>query len=100
MLRKKANGAAGRARLSSTRHVETHGTVDRRAFLRNSGLAIGGLTAASALVTTRVQKAEAATPADGGKVEIRKSVCTHCSVGCTILAEVQNGVWIGQEPGF
>src|SRR3546814_8758900 len=27
-------------------------------------------------------------------------VCTHCSVGCTVMAEVQNGVWIGQEPGF
>ena len=101
MLRKKANGAAGRARLSSALHVESQGTVDRRAFLRNSGLAIGGLTAASALVAGRVQKAEAQTAGGGGSnVEIRKSVCTHCSVGCTILAEVQNGVWIGQEPGF
>ena len=33
-------------------------------------------------------------------VEIKKSVCTHCSVGCTVIAEVSNGVWIGQEPGF
>jgi len=101
MLRKKANGAAGRARLSSALRVETQGTVDRRSFLRNSGLAIGGLATASALVTTRVQKAEAQTAATAaGNVEIRKSVCTHCSVGCTILAEVQNGVWVGQEPGF
>ncbi|MCL4765219.1 MAG: formate dehydrogenase subunit alpha [Hyphomicrobiaceae bacterium] len=100
MLRKKANGAAGRARLSSALHVETHGTVDRRAFLRRSGLAIGGLAAASSLVTTRVQRAEAQSAAANSNVEIRKSVCTHCSVGCTILAEVQNGVWIGQEPGF
>jgi formate dehydrogenase major subunit len=29
-----------------------------------------------------------------------KSVCTHCSVGCTVMAEVQNGVWTGQEPGW
>src|SRR5690606_9827665 len=101
MLRKKANGAAGRARLSSALHVGSQGTVDRRAFLRNSGLTIGGLAAASSLVATRVQKAEAQTAeAGGGNVEIRKSVCTHCSVGCTILAEVQNGVWVGQEPGF
>ncbi|MBM3566297.1 MAG: formate dehydrogenase, partial [Alphaproteobacteria bacterium] len=27
-------------------------------------------------------------------------VCPHCSVGCTVIAEVQNGVWVGQEPGF
>ena len=32
--------------------------------------------------------------------QIKKSVCTHCSVGCTVIAEVQNGVWTGQEPGW
>ena len=31
---------------------------------------------------------------------IRKSVCTHCAVGCTVTAEVSNGVWIGQEPSW
>ena len=31
---------------------------------------------------------------------IRKSICTHCSVGCTVTAEVSNGVWVGQEPGW
>ena len=30
----------------------------------------------------------------------RKNVCTHCSVGCTVIAEVANGVWTGQEPGW
>ena len=33
-------------------------------------------------------------------VELKKSICTHCSVGCTVIAEVSNGVWIGQEPGW
>jgi formate dehydrogenase major subunit len=33
-------------------------------------------------------------------VKTVKSVCTHCSVGCTVIAEVQNGVWTGQEPGW
>jgi formate dehydrogenase major subunit len=45
-----------------------------------------------------VQKAAAAEA--NGNIEIRKSVCTHCSVGCTVLAEVAGGVWIGQEPGW
>jgi len=31
---------------------------------------------------------------------MKKTVCTHCSVGCTVMAEVQNGVWTGQEPGW
>ena len=26
-----------------------------------------------------------------------KTVCTACSVGCGIIAEVQNGVWVRQE---
>ncbi len=98
MLKKK-NGVANGSRLSSALAGMAEGAVDRRAFLRRSGLAIGGLAAATTLATGRVK---AATSADssGGQVEIKKSVCTHCSVGCTVLAEVQNGVWIGQEPGF
>ena len=27
-------------------------------------------------------------------------MCTHCSVGCTVMAEVENGVWVGQEPAW
>ncbi len=99
MLRKKVNGVANGPRLSSAISELTGGAVDRRAFLRNSGLAIGGLAAVTGLRSGMVTKAEAAS-AGGGAIEIKKSVCTHCSVGCTVLAEVQNGVWIGQEPGF
>ena len=100
MLKKKMNGAAKAVRLSSSLQEHRTGTIDRRSFLRNSGLAIGGLAGASAFTGGRVQKAKAASKPAGGKVEIKKSVCTHCAVGCTVIAEVQNGVWIGQEPGF
>src|SRR5262249_39360097 len=48
-----------------------------------------------------VRKAEAGPPPKPGvPVEVRKSICTHCSVGCTVTAEVQSGVWIGQEPSW
>jgi formate dehydrogenase major subunit len=77
----------------------TNGAVDRRTFLKRSGLTIGGLAAATTLSSGMVTKAQAQT-APSESVEIRKSVCTHCSVGCTVLGEVSNGVWIGQEPGF
>jgi formate dehydrogenase major subunit len=66
--------------------------------LRGSGLAIGGLATAAALVGSNVTPAQAVGSA--ASVEIKKSVCTHCSVGCTVVAEVQNGVWTGQEPGW
>ena len=47
-----------------------------------------------------VRKADAATEAPSGEMTKILSVCTHCSAGCVIVAEVQGGVWVGQEPGF
>jgi len=77
-----------------------HG-VDRRTFLRQSGLAAGGLAALSTLSPGSIRKAEAAAagPLTAGAA-VRKSICTHCAVGCTVTAEVLNGVWIGQEPSW
>jgi formate dehydrogenase major subunit len=78
-------------------------TMDRRRFLRRSGLGLGAGIAASQL--TLVRKAEAADPASptaagGAKVEVKRTVCTHCSVGCAVDAVVENGVWLRQEPVF
>ncbi|MEL6477792.1 MAG: formate dehydrogenase subunit alpha [Pseudomonadota bacterium] len=98
MLRKKTTGVARRPQTASVLTQIAEKSVDRRGFLRGSGLAIGGLAAIGATGGT-VTKASAASAASGS-VEIVKSVCTHCSVGCTVLAEVQNGVWTGQEPGW
>ena len=97
MLRKKTNGVAKGSRAGSLLSSLAAKTMDRRGFLAASGVTVGGLAALS-LTSNRVQ---AATPStEGGKVEVKKSVCTHCSVGCTVEAEVQNGVWTGQEPGW
>jgi formate dehydrogenase major subunit len=80
---------------------ETHGGLDRRSFLRRSGLAAGGLAALGSLPLAGVRKAKAGPPPPTGvPVTVRKSVCTHCAVGCTVTAEVANGVWIGQEPSW
>ncbi len=100
MLIKKAERQTRRGSLAA---LATQGSagVDRRAFLRRSGLAAGGLAAVSALPLTSVRKAEAAAagPLTTGAT-VRKSVCTHCAVGCTVTAEVVNGVWVGQEPSW
>ena len=98
MLRKKTSGVANGPLSSSFIGKAAETVVDRRAFLRGSGLAIGGLATAAALVGSNVTPAQAVGSA--ASVDIRKSVCTHCSVGCTVVAEVQNGVWTGQEPGW
>jgi len=83
--------------------VEGHGLarLDRRSFLRRSGLAAAGLATIGVLPLANMRKAKAGPPpAPGTTVEVRKNVCTHCAVGCTVTAEVSNGVWIGQEPSF
>ena len=98
MLRKKTNGVAQGPRLSKALTGLTGGAIDRRTFLRRSGLAAGGIAAASAVTGGTVTKVKAqAASADLKQI---KSVCNHCSVGCTVIAEVDNGVWVGQEPGF
>jgi formate dehydrogenase major subunit len=99
MLRKKTQGAARSARLSSAVSQIGNAAVDRREFLKRSGLAFGGIAALSSMSAGMVTRAEAAAAA-AGPMEIKKSICTHCSVGCTVIAEVSNGVWVGQEPGF
>jgi len=78
---------------------QTGNGISRRAFLRTSGIAAGGTALGSMLTPGMMKKAQAASTA-GGKAEIIRSVCTHCSVGCGIYAEVENGVWTGQEPAF
>ncbi|WP_290635996.1 formate dehydrogenase subunit alpha [Aquisalimonas sp.] len=75
--------------------------LTRRAFLQGSGLAVGGAAVAGMLPTSMMRKAKAARRIDPD-AEIREvlTVCGHCSVGCSTIAEVQNGVWVGQEPAL
>jgi len=74
--------------------------ISRRSFLRNSSLMAGGAALATTITPVMMKKANAAVTPPGGKIDRIKTICTHCSVGCGIIAEVQNGVWTGQEPAF
>jgi len=100
MLRKKSSGAARTTRLAQALSPVTGGQVDRRTFLARSGLLTGGVALASVLPVGAVRKAEAQGAAAASAAKRIKSVCTHCSVGCTVIAEVKNGIWVGQEPGW
>ena len=78
-------------------------TMDRRLFLRRSGLGVGaGIAATQLLLVKRVQASDAAKPAAGAdkKIEVKRTVCGHCSVGCAVDAVVENGVWVRQEAVF
>jgi formate dehydrogenase major subunit len=98
MLTKKANGAAMRPRMKQALASVVGKPVDRRTFLARSGLMAGGAAFATTISVGAVKKVQA-QPALG-PAKMVKSVCTHCSVGCTVMAEVEKGVWVGQEPGF
>ncbi len=101
MLIKRKSADVQRGKLRAAMAGLSSGVMDRRTFLRRSGLVAGGVAAASALQIGSVRKADAAEglgPASGTKIV--KNICTHCSVGCTVKAEVANGVWVGQEPAW
>src|SRR3569832_1972429 len=74
-------------------------TMDRRGFLRRSGLGVGVGIAASQLTLVKKARARDNDAAVGeGRVEVKRTVCSHCSGGCAGDAGVENGVWVRQEP--
>ena len=87
--------------VTEARAVSSGLAVNRRDFLRNSGLAAGGAALATSLAPGMMRQARATEPApNADETKTIRTVCTHCSVGCGIYAEVQGGVWTGQEPAF
>jgi len=103
MLLTRKSGSAGvpQSRLARGLSGVMVKTMDRRAFLRRSGLTLGAGAVASQLPFNMIGKAEAAMePGESGNIEIKRTVCSHCSVGCAIDAVVQNGVWVRQESVF
>src|SRR3981081_4039290 len=72
-------------------------TMDRRTFLKRSGITVGAGVAVTHLPIDFFEKANAEAIPGEGKVEMKRSVCPHCSVACAVDAVVQNGVWGGQE---
>ena len=114
LLTKKSETSVGDARASSRSssqspfvHSLRRGlsnalpTMDRRSFLRRSGLGVGVGIAATQLTLVKKSYAADGKPAIGaGKIEVKRTVCTHCSVGCAVDAVVENGIWVRQEPVF
>ena len=96
LTRKATSQATSQHRLA--RGVFPQKTMDRRAFLKRSGVTAGAGAVASQLPFSMIGRAEAKN--EESKIEVKRTVCTHCSVGCAIDAVVENGVWVRQEPVF
>ena len=93
-----STGAA--ARVAQEPAAESGRKLSRRDFLRHSGVLAGGTALATGLAPGMMRKATAAPAAAAGEAKEVRTICTHCSVGCGVIAEVKNGVWTGQEPAF
>jgi formate dehydrogenase major subunit len=98
LTRKASSSAVPQTRLARGLSGVLAKTIDRRTFLKRSGLGIGAGAVASQLPFSMIGTAEAKDEAV--TTEVKRTVCTHCSVGCAIDAVVQNGVWVRQEPVF
>lgn len=92
-------GSSSAARTGSAIVADAPAKLDRRSFLKASGLGVSAIAAGAALTTGAIVPAKAAISTGAGVVR-KKNICTHCSVGCTVTAEVENGVWVGQEPSW
>ena len=92
--------AAPKRSLASRSPAVAVKTMDRRTFLKRSGVTLGAGAFAAQLPFSMIGKAQAEAIPGQGKIEVKRTVCTHCSVGCAVDAVVQNGVWVGQEPVF
>jgi len=72
--------------------------MDRRRFLKTAGVGAGVGVAAS-LVPNPIFREASATVKPPELTQI-KAICNNCAVGCGFIGEVQDGVWVSQEPWF
>ena len=101
MLVKRSERKSSRGGAAPAVADRSSGGPHRRDFLRRSGVAAGSLAALGALPLGAIRKADAGPPPPAGAtVTSHKNFCTHCSVGCSVIGDVANGVWIGQEPDY
>lgn len=84
--------------MSANTYEALNAKVGRRSFLKMTAVATAfGVTSsfASTTATRQATTEEIKNPFPGSTTV--KSICTACSVGCGVIAEVQNGVWVRQE---
>ena len=97
----KTNGNNGSGS-SSTSLAGLIPQTNRRNFLRAAGLGGLGLGLYALSGPSLIEEAQAQAPAQPQppKLDQYKTSCTKCAVGCGLIGEGQDGVWVTQEPWF
>lgn len=72
--------------------------LGRRSFMKMAGMAgaLGATSAFASDATMRQASAQELKAAHPGS-KTAKTICAACSVGCGIIAETKNGVWLRQD---
>jgi formate dehydrogenase major subunit len=102
LLRKLPTPAPAVARARLRRGAALVPGTSRRAFLRGSGLAGAAALLAAGPDGAVIQPAQAQRAPESPRPasEVKHTVCSHCSVGCSVEAVVENGVWVRQDAAF
>ena len=75
--------------------------LKRRRFLAGAGVIAGAGALGRHLPLGVIEQAQAdPLPNTPVPTEVKRTVCSHCSVGCSVDAVVANGVWVRQEAAF
>ena len=83
-----------------TSPVETlNPLMNRRKFLKSAGVGLG-VGVAGSLVPNPIFREASAAAVEAPKLAQYKTICTKCAVGCGLIGEVKDGVWVSQEPWF
>ena len=73
--------------------------MKRRSFLKLAAATGGAVALSKYFKFGDAELFEPVAAQEGGeKIELIKTICIHCSVGCGILAKVANGQLVGIEP--
>ena len=97
MARSKIKSSSVTGAVVAGHRVTQNPKIARRSFLKLSA-ATAALTgvAMTAKMTTKAMAATGKSEPYSGSEKVR-TICTYCAVGCGIVAEVHNGVWVRQE---
>jgi formate dehydrogenase major subunit len=97
MAKSKIMTSGGGGAASAGQRVTLNPRVARRSFLKLSA-ATAAMTGVAMTTRMTVTADAASGPREpyAGSEKV-KTICTYCSVGCGIIAEVHNGVWVRQE---
>ena len=69
--------------------------INRRQFMKQMGVTTGSIAAASMLGAGMMRRAEAKDVPHNAPIEIKRTVCSACAVGCGLSAVVFGGAGLG-----